>query len=456
MRRRFPILLVLGLISLLALAGPAAAHAGSLNLSTEPSPIPDWVYAMTGGAVVALSFLFTSLVTDPEMVHALRGHRRDLISDPSRIFVALARALGVIGLAVVIVVGMTGPETPLGNVAVLLVWVAWWAGFTMSVYLIGNTWPWLNPWRTITSFLPSLRRPYPKRFGIWPAVFGLLGLVFVEVVTPLADDPPLLAGVVLVYSFITVVGVGVFGVDRWFGSIDPVSRVFHYYGLLAPVQWDEGGLSVRPPSALLGRDDLLDGLDEVAFVIALLWATTYDGLVSTPAGTAPIRAAVSVGIPPLIAYIGLLLLGLGLFMGAFWLGAVGIRQFGESYVTVPEIARRFAPTLLPIAAGYHLAHFLGYFLELVPALGVAILNPFSPPASVPVLQIPGWFGGIELGFVVAGHIVAVWAAHGTAFDLFSGRIQPIRSQYPLVVLMIAYTITSLWIIAQPFRAPPFV
>lgn len=455
MRRRHWLLLILAVFLLLGLSAPAAAHAGSLNLSTEPSPIPEWVYATTGGAVVALSFLFTSLVTEPELVHALRGHKRRFSTDAGTILAGLGSVLGVLGLAAVIVLGLFGPQTALANVAVLLVWVAWWAGFTMSVYLIGNTWPMLNPWRTITAYLPSFDRPYPERFGLWPAVLGLLALVFVEVVTPLADDPTLLAGVVLGYSVVTLGGASIFGEATWFGSVDPVSRVFHYYGLLAPVQWDEG-ISVRPLSARLSRGDLLAGLDEVAFVITLLWATTYDGLVSTPAGTYPIRAAVSIGIPPMVAYILLLVAGLGLFMGAFWAGAVGIKRVGNSYVTVAEIARRFAPTLLPIAAGYHLAHFLGYFLELMPALGFALVNPFSPPATVPVIQLPGWFGGIELVFVVAGHVVAVWAAHGTAFDLFSGRIQPIRSQYPLVLLMIAYTITSLWIIAQPFRAPPFV
>lgn len=455
MTRRPLVLALLGVIGVVAFTDPVLAHAGSLNLSSEPSPIPDWVYAMTGGGVVALSFLFTSLVTDPELVHALRGHRRSVRSELGSVFTTAARVFGVVLLFAIVVIGFVGPQEALANAAVLIVWVAWWAGFTMSVYLIGNTWPWLNPWRTIGASLPTLDRPYPERLGLWPAVLGLLALVFVEVVTPLADDPTLLAGVVVVYSAITFGGVLILGRETWFESVDPVSRVFQYYGALAPVQWDDGS-SIQPPSVRISRGALLERFDEVAFVITLLWATTYDGLVSTPAGTAPIRAAVGVGIPPLVAYAVLLFVGLGVFMGAFWVGAIGIRRLGESYVTVPEIARRFAPTLLPIAAGYHLAHFLGYFIELLPALGTAILNPLAAPVSVPIVAVPNWFGGLELAFVVGGHIVAVWAAHGTAFDLFSGRIQPIRSQYPLVVLMIAYTITSLWIIAQPFTAPPFV
>jgi hypothetical protein len=47
----------------------------------------------------------------------------------------------------------------------------------------------------------------------------------------------------------------------------------------------------------------------------------------------------------------------------------------------------------------------------------------------------------------------VWVAHARAFELFAGRLQPIRSQYPFVVVMVVYTMTSLWIVAQPFAAP---
>lgn len=455
MRRRRLGLVLVAAVGLVGSVDPALAHAGSLNLSSEPAPIPDWVYAMTGGAIVALSFLFTSLVTDPELVHVLRDRERPVRVGLARLLSTGARIVGVVGLTAVLVVGFIGPQTALANAGVLLVWVAWWAGFTMSVYVLGNTWPWLNPWRTIVSVLPRMDRHYPARFGLWPAVLGLLALVFVEVVTPLADDPRLLASVVLVYTGFTLLGAVVFGPDAWFEKVDPVSRVFHYYGTLGFVQWDDG-ISVQPPSAALSRGDLLEGRDEVAFVITLLWVTTYDGLVSTPVGTAPVRAAVSVGVPALVAYAVLLLVGFGLFLGAFWAGAVGIRRIGKTYVSTPTLARRFAPTLLPIAAGYHLAHFLGYFIELLPALGRALVAPLSAPLTVPVVSLPGWFGGLELGFVVVGHVVAVWAAHGTAFDLFPGRIQPIRSQYPLVFLMIAYTITSLWIIAQPFTAPPFV
>ncbi len=40
-------------------------------------------------------------------------------------------------------------------------------------------------------------------------------------------------------------------------------------------------------------------------------------------------------------------------------------------------------------------------------------------------------------------------AHLLALREFPGRRAALRSQYPMVALMIAYTMSSLWIIAQP-------
>jgi hypothetical protein len=52
--------------------------------------------------------------------------------------------------------------------------------------------------------------------------------------------------------------------------------------------------------------------------------------------------------------------------------------------------------------------------------------------------------------------VAIWAAHAAAFDTFPGRLQAIRSQYPYIVVMVLYTMSSLWIVSRPTVAPPYV
>jgi hypothetical protein len=51
--------------------------------------------------------------------------------------------------------------------------------------------------------------------------------------------------------------------------------------------------------------------------------------------------------------------------------------------------------------------------------------------------------------IVLGHIVAVFVAHVTALRQFGSPSLAQRSQYPMLALMVGYTVVSLWIVAQP-------
>ncbi|MFB6083888.1 MAG: hypothetical protein ABEJ94_06565 [Halorientalis sp.] len=452
---------LLAVLAATLFVGTATAHGGSLGAgSRESISIPTWLFLLTGGGAVGASFLLASFVTDRLFVREIHDWGRDAAVPGRRTLASLGRAAGLAGFAIVLGIGLFGPEAALANLGLLLVWVGWWAGFTTTTYLVGNTWPVLNPLRTLAGALPTLDRDYPARLGAWPSVVGLLGLIWLEVVSPLADDPRLLATTVLGYAAVTLAGAFVFGPDRWFTTVDPVARVFRYYGRVAPLTRDDGTgrLRVRLPGSALTDARLVDGFDEVAFVVALVWVTTYDGLVATPLWADLARAVVDRGVPPALLYPAALAVGYLVFLGAYWLAARGARRFADSYVSTSVLARRFAPPLLAIAAGYHLAHYLEYFLSLAPATLAVARSPITGPATgtVPIGVIPDWFGVLNLAFVLAGHLLAIWVAHAAAFDRFPGRLQAIRSQYTFTLVMICYTVTSLWIVSQPTVTPPFL
>jgi len=54
--------------------------------------------------------------------------------------------------------------------------------------------------------------------------------------------------------------------------------------------------------------------------------------------------------------------------------------------------------------------------------------------------------------IVMGHVLAVYPAHNVALSLFKETRATIGNQLPLLFLMVAYTVLSLWIIAQPIVA----
>jgi hypothetical protein len=58
-----------------------------------------------------------------------------------------------------------------------------------------------------------------------------------------------------------------------------------------------------------------------------------------------------------------------------------------------------------------------------------------------------WF--VEIALIVGGHILAVLAAHRTAWRIGGSRVVALRSQYALTALMSLYTVATLWLLAQP-------
>lgn len=462
--RRLLLGTVVSLCTLLFIDTVLASNAavGLSGASRDALNIPRWLYIATGGAAIGASALLASVVTDRVLIDTVHDWQTFV---PTRATVrtaatTAARVVGLIGLAIVLYRGLTGPQIPTVNVALILVFAGVRAGLTMFVYLFGNVWPALNPWRTIasflTDFLPTPTVRYPDRFSRWPAVLGLLLLVWVETVTPVNKQPALLAGAILVYTVITIAGAVLFSPSTWFTNVDPISVAFRFYGQVSPFCWADSGLTFRPPGFELPESDFVSEIADIAFIIALVWELTFSGFVTTTIGVRFIKSVVAIGIPPLVLYALLFVVGYLAFLGTYFAAARAARRIGETYLLPCTLAIRFAASLLAIAAGYHLAHYFGFFVSLSPLLVTAIATPFSPPANPLVLSLPGWFGMLPIAFILIGHMLAVWVAHADAYATFPSRIQAIRSQYPFILVMISYTVISLWLISLPTASPAFV
>ena len=123
-----------------------------------------------------------------------------------------------------------------------------------------------------------------------------------------------------------------------------------------------------------------------------------------------------------------------------------------------ELARLFVPTLLPIAFAYHVAHYLSYLLVAGQVVIPLASDPFGHGWDLfgtahykIAVDIVGarfaWYTAVVV--IVLGHVLAMYVAHRLALVRFSGTRTARLSQYPLAALMVAYTMVSLWILAQP-------
>lgn len=460
---------IIVLVVILALFAGIAAAGNGMTLSKQARDtltVPRWLYLATGAATIGASGLLAGFVTDRAFIRSVHQWSRPgpTIRNWSRVVTWLGRGMGVIVLGLVIYIGFTGPQLPAASLTVLVTFVVIRAGFPMLTYLGGNAWPMVNPWRLLVSPFPTGFVRYPDRLHRWPAVGGLLVIVWLEVIFPLSTVPRVLAMAIVGYTGYTVAGAVLVGPDAWFDNADPLSVLFGFFGAVGPLQRREDTISFTLPGSELTNSDLFTHKSDVAFVIALIWELTYSGFITTETGAATIEAAVRVtnsgflsahGRASLV-YTGLFIAGFGLFAGAYWSASVLSRRYTGTYVTARRIALQFAPPLLAIAAGYHLAHYVGLVVSLSPALGMVVSSPLAPPANPLTLAPPGWFDGLDIVFVLVGHVLAIWAAHATAYEVFASRLVAIRSQYPFIAVMIGYTVISLWILSLPGATPPYL
>jgi hypothetical protein len=56
---------------------------------------------------------------------------------------------------------------------------------------------------------------------------------------------------------------------------------------------------------------------------------------------------------------------------------------------------------------------------------------------------------VAVAAILLGHLYAVYLAHVMALRCFSDERTAVRSQIPLMLLMVGYTMVSLWILSQP-------
>jgi hypothetical protein len=485
--------------TLLALAPiPAAAHAlgGAFTL-----PVPLGLYLLAAGATVAVSFIVAVLVVRP--AGSVPSYPTRPVSPrlASRSLIAL-QVIGVAWWFGTIVLGLVAD--PISPFPAVLFWIGIWVGLPIVSVLIGNPWPAMSPFRTLFNGLERGARligftrldaglPYPAVLGRWPAAALLVGGVWAELVLPDRTTPTTLAVLLGGYTVFTLVGMVLFGRVSWlhnaelfevylgwFGRVGPIGRRAVEQGVCEGcseacdpahcVDCPECAAAAEPGERRPELRPWFVGLTEVgaaawsdaAFIVLVLSAVTYDGLQET----APFGTAMRFLFPALLPVIGVLntvLVVQTILLLAVWMGFLGIFVMA-SWLTLrvhdPDrqapplgsVVGAYAATLLPIAGGYLVAHYLTLLIQGVAWIPTLIGDPLStvaPPLDwMPISAV--WY--LSVGAIVLGHVAAVVLAHRRA--LRDSARRPILAGLPLVVVMISYTVLSLWIIAQPITLEP--
>lgn len=483
--------LVLGLTR----ASPAQAHAFGERYDL---PLPLELYLIGAGATVGLSFLVMALF--------LRGRDGDhapprlrlcrLPPRTSRPYALIATVLQCLWVGVfllVVAAGFFGSQNPSHNIAPVMVWVIWWVGMAFVSALVGDLWRLINPWNIVFRWFETLlervwpgapvgRVAYPAWLGVWPAVLLFVTFAWLELLWLDRTVPASLAGVILAYSLVTWTGMFAFGRTVWLERGEVFTLVFSIFARFAPFvairEGRSGGLYLRPYAVGL----LVDRPVSASFmmlVLAMLSTVTADGFFETRAWISVLDRAMfddtlrhlvlSLELSPrativalkTVALVAFPLLFLAVYIVIAALMDLAGRLGGGGRQPLGLLAGSLVLSLVPIAIAYHLAHYLLYLLQsgqlVIPlvsdpfGLGWDLFGTTGYQARINVMNARiAWY--LALGGIVVAHVLAVYLAHVMALRVYRTAGAASWSQVPMVALMVAYTVTSLWILSQPIVA----
>jgi hypothetical protein len=433
----------------------------------EDLPIPAHTAFVGAALALVVSFVVLGLAWRSSRFHGddsglpLPGWLASIVE--SRLTRGALVTLALIFAGWVTAAAVFGKQT-LVNPVFGTVYVLLWVGLVPAAILFGPVYRLCNPLRWLHRGICAAARvdhevgliEYPRRLGLWPGAVTLFGFAWLELVD--VNVSTSLSGIRIWFGLLGAVLVGgamLFG-DIWFARADPFEVYSSLVARLSPFgRRSDGVLVVRNPLENLDGLTPLPGL--VGVVSTLLGSTAFDAFHSSAKWLSWSQDFsthfVLVNSLGLIGFCVAVLVSLSLAsMATAGLGQLRDRGVGD-------MPSQFAHSVVPIVVGYIVAHYLSFFVSQGLQTLVELGDPFTRGWTLmtwvsdnvnvyAIYEHPTGLAVTKVVAVVIGHVVAVVAAHDRAVRLLPRR-HAIVGQLPMLVLMVAYTLTGLWLLFLP-------
>ena len=335
--------------------------------------------------------------------------------------------------------------------------------------------------------------PEPPRWASASLAVGAVAVfLWMELVYPEPSETRLLGWLIFAYTISVLTGASLWG-RRWLRESEGFAVLFSMIGSMgiffigskagAPRRNAKAEISGeasedrnrRPSPArirwpMTGLAKLEMTYLSTALVLVVLGCTTFDGLSGTLWWTNLQRGSSGWETVPM-STLGLAGCVLAVTLGYYLAMAVALRLLGQSNTDraflsqqaqmsfprqVLRLGQQFSHSLVPLLVAYSVAH----YFSLVFFEGQDFLALLSDPFAV------GWdlFGTahfridyravsvkliawVQALAIVIGHVAGVTVAHDRAVELFPRRLA-LRSQYPLLAVMVGYTVTGLMLLLK--------
>jgi len=479
----------------------------------ERGDLPLPLYLFTWAMVLALVISFVALGvlwTEPRLARASIGRK---LADYNTVLVVhwLGRGLAFALYLVCMYAAFFGIDARDRNILPVTFYVLVWVGAQLIGGLIGNVWGAINPMATLAGGAEAVSRALgrepgagPTSWGHWPASLGMFIFLFYELSHPSGADPRTLGWLLLVHATLTIIAGYLWGA-RWVVDHEPFTVFFAKVGALAPLFYrpapidpngddadvaragvthvrtvdrvsvganvvragiggspvrtgvghhdasgdgsrDRGGLGLRIPISGLAAMDVRPGT--VMLILIAIGGTSFDGFSESELGRDVFGDYF--GWQLAWAELGGLIVSIALvstlyFIGIWWTTRVTEIGFDRAW-------QEFAPSLVPIAFGYAVAHYFQLFSDESQSFVFRLSDPFGR----------GWdlFGGadgliwridpttvawVQAGAILFGHVGAVMVSHDRAIELFPVG-KSLQSQFAMLFVMVGYSSLGLWLL----------
>lgn len=365
---------------------------------------------------------------------------------------AVRGAFGALSLALtaLTLLALLGGKDDANNPVPYVVYVWLWVGLALLSMVFGPIWRVLNPIRWLHRGILAAARVSADfslasyRAGYWPAAFGLFAFTWLELIAPDNDTLPVLRVAILGFILISVVLALVFG-RGYLDTGDPFEAWSGLFGTLSPLgRREDRRWVLRTP--LHGPNQLASKPGLLATASVMLGGTAYDGFSGETWWYTFVQSS---ALPARLWETAALLVICLVVAGSLY--AAAALSASLAHVPLRGVATRFAPSLLPIAAGYLVAHYWSLWVfegvnglaRLSDPLGTGAnwLGTAGVKPSYALIE-PTLVATIQMVSIVTGHLLGVVLAHERAVTLFPRRAAVV-GQIPLLVLMVFYTVGGL-------------
>ena len=438
-------------------ADAAAAHAvgGRMDL-----PVPLWQLAWAASFAVAVSFVALGTFWDrPRLRAAASGLTLPgPFQTACRVQATVVRTLGLLALALLLYAGLAGNTNPSVNITPVALYIIFWVGLQVVSVLVGDVWLHLSPFSTLADGSSRMwarlrdRTPADYERGAgnqWWAVASIFGFVWLELAFHDSTNIRVLGYCLLAYTAAMLAGAAVFG-RGWLHDAEGFGVLFTMLSAMAPLHRQGGALRLRAPLAGLATLPIRRG--SAAFILVVLGSTTFDGFTRSSVwlDVAAQRTGWELTAVNTVGLVFVIFAVFVLYRAAI---AAMAAVTGD---TEGVLADAFAPSLLPIAAAYTVAHYFSYLLLEGQQVIAHISDPFgrgrdlfgTATHRVDYTAIStGTIAWTQTAAIAAGHVLAVAVAHDRAVERWPRRLA-MRSQYPMLAVMICYTVIGLLLLLE--------